>query len=156
MGLTRKNVMLLWGVAVSVSIGASLMSKDAEQWDISIPCQSVEVSIGSGTILAETAHTDEERRIGLMNREHMDYGTGMMFFFDEVQPLSFWMSNTLIPLQIIYIKDDEVVSIQYGKPLDETSLPSDGPGNMVLEVNADEPLTEDVAAGDPVSLVCKD
>ena len=68
----------------------------------------------------------------------MNPNEGMLFIFKDEQPRSFYMKNTLIPLDIIYLnKDKAVVSIQKNaKPLDESSLPSEQPAMYVLEVNA--------------------
>lgn len=63
---------------------------------------------------------------------------GMLFIFPDMDYRSFYMKNTKIPLDIIYVsKDKTIVSIQKNaKPMDETSLPSEGPAKYVLEVNA--------------------
>ncbi len=89
----------------------------------------------------QVADTENERRTGLMMRKSMRPGEGMVFLFDAEQPLSFWMKNTLMPLDIIFIdKDWKVVSIQKGAQpckADPCPLyPSGGPAKYVLEINA--------------------
>lgn len=86
----------------------------------------------------EFAKSDYETQTGLMYRKSMNPNEGMLFIFKDEQPRSFYMKNTLIPLDIIYLnKDKAVVSIQKNaKPLDESSLPSEQPAMYVLEVNA--------------------
>ena len=86
----------------------------------------------------EVADTPYKRQTGLMYRKQMDLNQGMLFVFDEERPQSFYMKNTYIPLDIIYIgKNHTVVSIQKdAKPLDEKSLPSEGPAQYVLEINS--------------------
>ena len=125
-------------------------------WSLDTPCRIAEVRIGSGRILAETALTPEEAARGLMYRDRLEPGTGMLFVFPKSEPLGFWMRNTLIPLRIIYIDAGKVVSIAHGRPLDETTLHSDGPASLVLEVNEAEPVTASVSAGDPVSWTCRE
>ena len=89
------------------------------------------------TIEVEFAKNDEERALGLMYRSSMDEHQGMCFIFPEEAPRSFYMRNTEIPLDIIYLdKDKKVVSIaKNARPYDETSLPSEKPAMYVLEIN---------------------
>ena len=89
------------------------------------------------TIEVEFAKNDEERALGLMYRSSMDEHQGMWFIFPEEAPRFFYMRNTEIPLDIIYLdKDKKVVSIaKNARPYDETSLPSEKPAMYVLEIN---------------------
>lgn len=89
------------------------------------------------TIEVEFAKNDMERSLGLMYRSSMDEHQGMWFIFPEEAPRSFYMKNTEIPLDIIYLdKDKKVVSIaKNARPYDETSLPSEKPAMYVLEIN---------------------
>ena len=86
----------------------------------------------------ELATTEEEHARGLMFRKQMDENKGMLFMFSYEDWRSFWMRNTLIPLDIIYVNAKrEVVSIcKNAKTLDETSLPSEAPAMYVIEINA--------------------
>jgi uncharacterized membrane protein (UPF0127 family) len=73
---------------------------------------------GAGvSVLAETASTDGERRQGLMCRESIAPGTGMLFLFQQPTTGGFWMFNTYVPLDILYIgKDGRVVSAARMQP----------------------------------------
>ncbi|WP_274473725.1 DUF192 domain-containing protein [Mangrovimonas aestuarii] len=86
----------------------------------------------------EIAETDYETQTGLMYRNSMTNNQGMLFIFSDSKPRSFYMKNTRIPLDIIYIdnKNHLVSSQKNAKPFDETSLPSNVPAQFVLEVNA--------------------
>lgn len=86
----------------------------------------------------EIADTDYETQTGLMHRHTMEENRGMLFIFPDMRVRSFYMKNTYIPLDIIYLdKENVIVSIQKNaKPLDETSLPSGIPAQFVLEINA--------------------
>ncbi|MDT0559622.1 DUF192 domain-containing protein [Ichthyenterobacterium sp. W332] len=91
----------------------------------------------------EIADDDYQIQTGLMYRSNMENNRGMLFIFPNERPRSFYMKNTRIPLDIIYFDTNKkLVSIQKdAKPFDETSLPSDGIAQYVLEVNAG--LTDD-------------
>lgn len=85
----------------------------------------------------EIAENDTERQKGLMFRPFLSDSVGMLFVFDEPSPQSFWMRNTMISLDIIYVgQDKKIVSIQKkAKPYSEESLPSFGNAQYVVEVN---------------------
>lgn len=90
----------------------------------------------------EKANTDELRSIGLMGRESLAAGHGMIFEFEQPDMLGFWMRNTLIPLDIIWISaDKKIVDIQTVAPCLEdpctTYFPKES-AQFVLEVNANE------------------
>ena len=89
-------------------------------------------------ISIEIAETPAETQVGLMYREHMEPLQGMLFIFNQEEPRYFYMKNTIIPLDIIYLdKDLKVVSFhQNTTPMDESSLPSEVPAQYVLEINA--------------------
>ena len=90
------------------------------------------------TLDIEIAETAYERETGLMYRTSMEDNQGMLFVFSSELPKSFYMKNTYIPLDIIYLnKDLKIVSFQENAvPLSETSLSSEVPAMYVLEVNA--------------------
>ncbi|MCB0464747.1 MAG: DUF192 domain-containing protein [Aequorivita sp.] len=86
----------------------------------------------------EIADDEYTTQTGLMYRHSMAKNQGMLFVFNDSRQRSFYMKNTEIPLDIIYINSEKkIVSIQKNaKPFDETSLPSEGATEYVLEVNA--------------------
>jgi len=85
----------------------------------------------------EIADNDYEIQTGLMYRSKMERKQGMLFIFEDEANRSFYMKNTKIPLDIIFINaDKEIVSIQKNAaPFDEVGLPSEGPAQYVLEIN---------------------
>ena len=103
----------------------------------------------------EIADTPDERRIGLMNRRSLRPGTGMLFVFQEARPQSFWMKNTLIPLDLLYMDATGVVRHIHRKarPMDLPPLPGAAPGDtdpdrlMVLEIGGGEAARLDIAPG---------
>lgn len=86
----------------------------------------------------EIADDEYKTQTGLMYREEMDQLQGMLFVFPDEDLRSFYMKNTNIPLDIIYINaDKKIVSFQKNaQPNNETSLPSNVPAKYVLEINA--------------------
>jgi uncharacterized membrane protein (UPF0127 family) len=93
---------------------------------------------GSARFNVEIADTPETHAQGLMFVEEMSRRAGMLFVFPDERMRTFWMRNTLISLDIIYFDATGTwVSAQENAvPLDETTLPSDGPAQYVLEINA--------------------
>jgi len=104
------------------------------------------------TLDIEIADDEYQTQTGLMYRDHMDKKQGMLFIFPDERPRSFYMKNTHIPLDIIYINSNKkVVSIQENaKPFDETSLPSEGAAKYVLEINSGLSNTWNIEPGDHV------
>ncbi len=86
----------------------------------------------------ELAENDDERMQGLMYRKSMDEFRGMLFIFDSENDESFWMRNTIMSLDIIYVNAHrEIVKIfKHTTPFSESSLPSGKPAQYVVEVNA--------------------
>lgn len=89
------------------------------------------------TLDIEIADNEYETQTGLMYRTKLEANHAMLFIFPNEDFRSFYMKNTKIPLDIIYINaNKEIVSFQKNaKPFDETSLPSEAPAKYVLEIN---------------------
>jgi uncharacterized protein len=85
----------------------------------------------------EVADDDAKRQRGLMFRDKMEQNQGMIFLFEKESPQAFWMHNTILPLDIIYVNANmEIVHIaKNAKPFDDTALPSVKPSKYVVEVN---------------------
>jgi len=98
----------------------------------------------------EIADDAYQTETGLMYRKSMPTNVAMLFIFKDERPRSFYMKNTEFPLDIIYLNSkNEVVSIQKNaQPFNETSLPSAGPVQYVLEVNANLTNQWGLAPGD--------
>ncbi|WP_350287694.1 DUF192 domain-containing protein [uncultured Croceitalea sp.] len=101
----------------------------------------------------EFAKSDYEVQTGLMYRDTMEEKQGMFFIFDDVEIHSFYMKNTEIPLDIIYIDENlRIVSFQKNaKPFDETGLSSKVPIKYVLEINGGLADQWGLQIGDSVS-----
>ncbi len=92
---------------------------------------------GSARFTVEVADTTAERALGLMNRESMPRGAGMLFVYDAPATVSFWMRNTLIPLDMIFADETGRVTRVHenARPLDETPIPGGDDVQYVLEIN---------------------
>jgi uncharacterized protein len=128
----KKNPPSKHYTSVSNSVASPAFRKDGTL--------SLLISQNSSTIQfdIEIADQDSERMRGLMDRFSLPENSGMLFIFQNEEPRSFWMKNTYISLDIIYINSKkEIVSIQkYTQPQTTTSIPSEKPAMYVLEVNA--------------------
>lgn len=111
-----------------------------------------QIMVGSVPIRVEVVQTDEERMRGLMFREKLPEGQGMLFVFEQSRTQAFWMRNTFIPLDIAFIDaDGRIIDIQRMEPLDESkSYLSPAPVPYVLEVNAGWFAQHDVKVGEIV------
>lgn len=97
----------------------------------------------------EYARTEKEITDGMMFRRNVPDTQGMLFVFPNEEPRSFWMKNTLVSLDLIFINaDQEIVSIQEkAAPKDRSSLPSEKPAKYVLEVIGGFCETYDIGPG---------
>jgi len=104
------------------------------------------------SIAIEIADSEEERARGLMWRQSMPDSAGMLFIFEEERPLSFWMANTYLPLDIIFIDHGfSIVAIGHNAtPLSETPIPSLAPARYAVEVNAWFCRQNGIAVGDKI------
>jgi uncharacterized membrane protein (UPF0127 family) len=92
---------------------------------------------GTARFRIEVADTPEERALGLMNRPEMARSAGMLFIYEEPQRVSFWMANTLIPLDMIFMDEHGTVTRihENAVPLDRTAIPGGEGVQYVLEIN---------------------
>jgi hypothetical protein len=100
--------------------------------------QTLEIASKNGVhaFSVEMAVTEAEREKGLMFRKELPEGNGMLFDFHREQEVGFWMQNTYIPLDIIFIRGDgRILRIaENTEPLSTRIIPSNGPVRAVLEV----------------------
>ena len=114
---------------------------------------TVDMRIGSETYTLEVANTDATRQRGLMERDAMPADHGMIFVFGETRELTFWMKNTRIALEILYLDEaGRVVSIHEMKPYDRSSVSSDGPAKYAIELNLGQVKKAGVKPGDVLQI----
>jgi uncharacterized protein len=135
-------------VAAWAPLGALPSAQAAEQATIEIVS-----STGVHAFNVELASNAAERERGLMFRKSLPEGQGMLFDFKRDQPVSFWMHNTYISLDMIFISGDgRIVHIaENAKPLSDDLIPSSAPVRAVLEVIAGTVQKLGIASGDRVT-----
>jgi uncharacterized membrane protein (UPF0127 family) len=115
------------------------------------------VEIGGTKVTVEVSQTDAAREKGLMFRESLPENAGMLFIFDKPDFYAFWMKDTLIPLDIIWIDGNKIVDIKTDLPPGQGEFPpayvTSAPADMVLEVNAGFAKKNNVQVNDTVKIV---
>jgi uncharacterized protein len=113
---------------------------------------AIETASGTHEFEVEMAVTAEQRRHGLMFREHLDADQGMLFDFGRTGPVTMWMRNTFIPLDMLFIAaDGRIARIAADtEPLSDAVISSGGPVRAVLELAAGTSAELGIAAGDRV------
>ena len=113
---------------------------------------SIDSSGRTHRFTVEVARTAEEQRIGLMNRQQLAPDRGMIFPFDAERIASFWMKNTLIPLDMIFIRSDgTITNIEANTvPLSEEPVLSYEPVTAVLEIPGGRSAELGIKPGDNV------
>ena len=116
--------------------------------------EPLQIVAGGGThdFKVEVAADDASRERGLMNRRFMPADHGMLFEFPQNAPVSFWMKNTYIPLDMIFLSPAGVVThiAAEAEPLSERVIPSGPPCLAVLEVNGGVAASIGLKVGDSV------
>lgn len=144
--ISRRSALALFVIAhlvLSGSVGALAQALDKLE---------ITTSTGVHAFSVELARDDAEREKGLMYRRFMPPGRGMLFDFKREEPVMFWMKNTYIPLDMIFIsRAGTVTSIAANaEPLSERLIPSGGPCYGVLEVNGGVAASIGLKPGDKV------
>jgi uncharacterized protein len=136
-----------WALAVLAVVLAAGVARAAE-------VQTLEIASKTGVHVfqVEMAITPEEKERGLMYRRELPEGQGMLFDFQFDQNVAFWMKNTYIPLDMLFIRGDgRILRIaENTEPLSERNIPSGGPVRAVLEVIGGTAKKLGIAAGDRV------
>ncbi|WP_169196132.1 DUF192 domain-containing protein [Devosia sp. MC1541] len=113
---------------------------------------TIKSATGDHVFTVDVVDTPETRAKGLMNVHELAPDAGMLFDFKEERPVAFWMMNTFIPLDMLFITADGTIKNIHvnAVPHDKTSIPSDGPVQYVLEVPGGRTVELGIEAGDSV------
>jgi hypothetical protein len=144
----------LWAGAVGLALliqAVCLLASVGARADEFSPL-SIATASGVHTFQVEIAADEATREKGLMNRRYMPADRGMLFEFERSGPVAFWMKNTYIPLDMIFIARDGVVTkiAANTEPFSETPIPSGGPCVAVLELNGGVAAQIGLKVGDKV------
>ena len=139
------TILVLIGLFFSAGAPAQLQSYEKST-------ASIVTQAGKRDFSIELALTPSQQAQGLMFRREMAPDAGMLFVFPESREQTFWMKNTLLPLDMIFIKPDgTILSIaQRTVPMTETPVPSHGNAKAVLEVNGGTAARLGIKPGDKV------
>jgi hypothetical protein len=143
------QIISILAFVVFVVLGIIYSNQKPKQGDFSFPRHNLNLQIERAESLAHQAK-------GLMYREKLDENAGMLFIFSNESKRTFWMKNTLISLDLIYIsKDKKIVEIKEGlEPCRENDCPtyaSENKVQYVLEVNAGFVQKNNIQIGEEVA-----
>ncbi len=113
----------------------------------------VHTKSGDHAFAVELVDTPSSRQKGLMFRTELAPDAGMLFDFKSEQQVAFWMQNTIIPLDMLFIAADGTIRNIHvnARPYDTTAIPSDGPVRFVLEIPGGRSVEIGAKAGDTIS-----
>ncbi len=158
-----KNIMIIIGIVIGIGVLGALYfnetSQDMMEFDESVDYSQVFIYTTNSEIMVnvEVADTPQKQSQGLMYRENLKLDHGMLFIFDDESILSFWMKDTLIPLDMIFVdKTFRIINVvDNALPCNIEPCPdysSEKPAKYVIEVNAGFAKTNDIEAGDFISI----
>lgn len=117
---------------------------------------SAQIKIANTVIQLEVARTPEQQQMGLMYRRQLPDDRGMLFVFTSAHLISFWMKNTLIPLDMVFLRDGQVKSISHNVPPCTAdpcpTYSSQLPVNQVLELRGGRATELGIKVGDRLTI----
>ena len=138
----------IMGAAIVLLIAAQLCPAPLQ----ADPLLTYPLRIGEYRIRAEVANTPDLRRKGLMFRQQLAAGSGMIFVFPREQRISMWMKNTAISLSVAFIdRHGRIINIEKMHPMSEDTHSSAAPAKYALETNQGWFESHGIKSGDPVS-----
>lgn len=142
---------LLMAVAAVILVSGC---SPAEQPQTGLPKTEIVIDTANGPVRlkVEIAATEESRRKGLMFRATLGADEGMLFDFHREQLAAFWMKDTILPLDMVFIRADGTVSTiaENAVPYSQEPVPSSEPVQAVLEINAGQARVLGITTGEKV------
>jgi uncharacterized protein len=141
--------------AAAFGLPAGVPPSAADEQAMILPTDAEPLIVGTDTgerkFTIEVADDASERSRGLMYRETMDDDHGMLFVFDQERPVGFWMKNTPMPLDLVFIDGGGTVkAVLKGEPFSEAVISPGVPVHFVLELKAGTAAANHVEDGDKV------
>ena len=141
-------------VALAAPLALAALAARAQEADIQFKRSALVIAAGGRDLKFEVdlATNDAERSRGLMYRKQLGPYEGMLFDFYQEMPVSFWMKNTLIPLDMVFIAADGTVKHVHANavPMSTETIPSRFPVRAVLEINGGSAALLGIKPGDKV------
>ncbi|MEM1685036.1 MAG: DUF192 domain-containing protein [Thermostichales cyanobacterium SZTDM-1c_bins_54] len=153
-------VLGLWLVLAGIPVWAQadLVCDPGRQWQVQFGAQT---QIGEQVFRLEVARTAAEQAQGLMYRTQLPPDQGMVFVIDPPQPMTFWMWNTCLNLDIIFLRHGRVIHIAENvPPCRQQPCPLYSPGSQsvdqVVELKGGTARRLNLAVGDPLPVTFRD
>ncbi|WP_309084508.1 DUF192 domain-containing protein [Chelativorans sp.] len=145
----RLASLLLLLAAFALGLGSTARAQQPMLLQVHPERLIAETATGEKSFSIEVADDASERQRGLMFRKSMDDDRGMLFVFDRSMPLGFWMQNTPMPLDLIFIGEDgKVRAIEQGVPFSTDSIAPPVNAQFVLELKAGTAAKTGIKLGD--------
>ena len=143
--MLRKLLLAAFFLLAALAPGEALVRFDSSSL-------TIDTAKGPQRFAIELALTPEQQQQGLMFRRTMAADAGMLFIFPKTQPAGFWMKNTLIPLDMLFISEDGHIADLHERavPLSQATIPSKVPVKAVLELNGGTVARLGIKIGDVV------
>ncbi len=145
----RRFALMVFGFGLAMAL---LGSPSAVHAQSKLENLTIATAKGKVTFAVEVMRTDEERARGLMNRAYLPADRGMLFDFKQPQVASMWMKNTLIPLDMLFIRKDGTIAniAENTEPHSLRTISAIEPVLGVLELNGGTSARLGIAPGDRV------
>ena len=125
-------------VLVLTFAGGCALAAGGPQTGLPVETITIDTKTGPHPFKVEIAADDQSRETGLMFRKTMAPDAGMLFDFHTPQEVSFWMENTILPLDMLFVRADGTIANikENATPYSRENIPSVGPVQFVIELNA--------------------
>ena len=125
-------------LTLSLTAGCALAATGPQTGFLPVETITIDTKAGPYPFNVEVAADDQSRETGLMFRKAMAPDAGMLFDFQTSQEVSFWMENTILPLDMLFVRADGTIARikQNATPYSRETIPAGEPVQLVIELNA--------------------